>query len=101
MSRCEYPAVIIQDAGDLPGDGFDVVFPDLPGCVSSGRSLDEAARSAAEALSMHLQAMIEAGEAIPSPGRSNDVPDWLACQPVTVVASILVPVEISAAVRSA
>lgn len=50
---------------------YGVDFPDLPGCVAAGRSLEEAHRKAAEALSLHLEGMLEHGEEIPAP-RSLD-----------------------------
>jgi predicted RNase H-like HicB family nuclease len=46
---------------------FGVSFPDFPGCITAGRTLDEAHRMAAEALSLHIEGMIEDGEAIPEP----------------------------------
>ena len=44
---------------------FGVSFPDFPGCVTAGKTLDEARRMAAEALSLHIQGMMEDGEAMP------------------------------------
>jgi predicted RNase H-like HicB family nuclease len=46
---------------------FGVSFPDFPGCVTAGKTLDEARRLAAEALSLHIEGMMEDGEAIPEP----------------------------------
>jgi predicted RNase H-like HicB family nuclease len=46
---------------------FGVSFPDFPGCVTAGRTLDEARRLAPEALTLHLHGMIEDGEPIPEP----------------------------------
>jgi len=46
---------------------FGVSFPDFPGCVTAGRTLEEAHRMAAEALSIHIAGMIEDGEVIPEP----------------------------------
>ena len=46
---------------------FGVCFPDLPGCVTAGATLDEARDMAAEALALHLEGMAEDGEAIPEP----------------------------------
>jgi len=46
---------------------FGVSFPDFPGCVTAGRTLEEAHRMAAEALALHIAGMIEDGEAIPEP----------------------------------
>ena len=44
---------------------FGVSFPDFPGCVTAGKTLDEARRMAVEALSLHFRGMVEGGEAIP------------------------------------
>ena len=45
--------------------GYSVDFPDLPGCVSAGDSLEEALAMAREALSLHLFGMAEDGDSIP------------------------------------
>ena len=52
---------------------FGVFFPDFPGCITAGETLDEAYRMAAEALALHLQGMAEDGEAIPEPSRLEDI----------------------------
>jgi predicted RNase H-like HicB family nuclease len=46
---------------------FGVSFPDFPGCVTAGKTLEEARRMAAEALALHVEGMIEEGEAVPEP----------------------------------
>ncbi len=46
---------------------FGVRFPDFPGCVTAGKTLEEARRMAVEALSLHIKGMKEDGEAIPEP----------------------------------
>ena len=46
---------------------FGVSFPDFPGCVTAGRTLDEARRLAPEALKLHMQGMLADGEAVPEP----------------------------------
>jgi predicted RNase H-like HicB family nuclease len=46
---------------------YGVSFPDFPGCVTAGRTLEEARRMAAEALTFHIEGMIEDGETIPDP----------------------------------
>ncbi len=52
---------------------FGVSFPDFPGCITAGRTLEEARRRAAEALSFHIAGMIEDGEKIPNPSTVDDV----------------------------
>jgi predicted RNase H-like HicB family nuclease len=95
VARCYFPAVVIQDLADGPGDGFDVVFPDFPGCVSSGESPDEAARAAVTALSLHIQAMQAAGEAIPVASARGTTPEWLKHEPVKVISFIVLPVDMT------
>jgi predicted RNase H-like HicB family nuclease len=46
---------------------FGVVVPDLPGCFSAGDSLDEALSGAEEAAAAWIDAMLDAGGAIPRP----------------------------------
>ncbi len=43
-------------------------MPDLPGCFSAGRTIDEALEMAKEAIELHLEGLIEAGQATPEPG---------------------------------
>ncbi len=50
-----------------PGSDYGVDFPDFPGCVTAGQTLDEARRMASEALLFHIEGMIEDGEPIPGP----------------------------------
>ena len=52
--------------------GFGVFFPDVPGCVSAGRTEQEVFANAEEALSGHLAEMVRAGESLPR--RSDDIP---------------------------
>lgn len=52
---------------------FGVSFPDLPGCVSVGATLEEARINAEEALRLHVDGMIEDGEPIPAPSALDEV----------------------------
>lgn len=58
-----YIALIHKDADS----DFGVSFPDLPGCVTAGKTLDEARGLAGEALAFHLEGMAEDGVAAPEP----------------------------------
>lgn len=49
------------------GGGFGVDFPDFPGCISTGSTIEKARVAAREALEMHICGMIEDSEALPSP----------------------------------
>lgn len=41
--------------------------PDLPGCITTGATLEETKRNMREAMALHLEAMREVGEAVPPP----------------------------------
>ena len=46
--------------------GYAAYQPDLPGCVSTGRTLEDTARNIEEAIAGHLAVMREHSGAIPS-----------------------------------
>ena len=50
-----------------PGSDFGVDFPDFPGCVTAGTTLDEARQMAQEALELHVAGMLEDEEPLPAP----------------------------------
>lgn len=58
-----YPVVLHKDKRSAYG----VTVPDLPGCFSAGASIDEALANAKEAIELHLEGIVEDGEAIPAP----------------------------------
>jgi predicted RNase H-like HicB family nuclease len=73
-----YRAIAYQAPGDGPADGWDVVFPELPGCVSQGDSVEEALRNAVEAIALHLEGMVSEGLDLPeSSALSAPLPKWL------------------------
>jgi predicted RNase H-like HicB family nuclease len=49
------------------GTSYGVSFPDVPGCISAGDTLEEALANAGEALAAHLALMRNDGDTIPSP----------------------------------
>ena len=90
-----YPAVAYQAPGDGPADGWDVVFPDLSGCVSQGDSAEDALRNAVEALALHIEGMVAEGLDLPAPsGLSAPLPDWLSESEMADRAPALLPVEV-------
>jgi predicted RNase H-like HicB family nuclease len=54
------------------GTEYGVEFPDFPGCITAGESLDEALANAAEALAGHIAVMRENDEPIPEPSDLDD-----------------------------
>ncbi len=58
-----YIAYVRKDADS----DYGVEFPDVPGCITAGRTLDEARAMAAESLAGHLAVLEEEGHAVAAP----------------------------------
>ena len=67
--RLPYRMEIIPDANE---GGFAVKFPELPGCLTCGDTLEEAVRNAEECKREWLTAAIEDGTPIPEPATEED-----------------------------
>ncbi len=65
----DYIAIIHKEADSQ----FGVSFPDFPGCVTAGRTLEDAKDMAIEALAFHIEGMIEDKDTIPAPSPLDDV----------------------------
>jgi predicted RNase H-like HicB family nuclease len=50
-----------------PDRDYGVSFPEFPGVITAGSTLDEARALAEEALGFHIEGLAEHGEAIPEP----------------------------------
>ncbi|MGA8706827.1 MAG: type II toxin-antitoxin system HicB family antitoxin [Steroidobacteraceae bacterium] len=56
-------AVVIEPAGV----NFSTYAPDLPGCIATGATIEEAEQNIREAIAFHLDGMREDGTPIPPP----------------------------------
>ena len=56
-------AIVIENAGS----NYSAYVPDLPGCVATGETVEEAEREIRQAIEFHLEGMREDGTPIPSP----------------------------------
>ena len=56
-------AVIFEQAQN----NWAAYVPDLPGCITTGKTLAEAERNIREAIAGHLTTLREFGEAVPPP----------------------------------
>ncbi|MCC6680362.1 MAG: type II toxin-antitoxin system HicB family antitoxin [Phycisphaeraceae bacterium] len=63
MNEQDYVAVF-EKAQD---GSYSVYVPDLPGCTSSGDTLEEAERMIREAILAHVESLREHGDPIPPP----------------------------------
>jgi predicted RNase H-like HicB family nuclease len=57
------------------GSDYGVEFPDVPGCVTAGRTVDEARAMAAEALAGHIAILESDGEPVPVPSTMEVLKD--------------------------
>ena len=56
-------AVVIEQGEN----NFSAYVPDLPGCVTTGRTHEEVEHNIREAIELHLEGLREDGEPIPEP----------------------------------
>ena len=49
-----------------PEGGYTVIIPALPGCVTYGETIEEAAHAAKEAIESYLGSLAKDGEAVPT-----------------------------------
>jgi len=79
-----YIAIVHKD----PESDFGVSFPDFPGCITAGKNIDEAKDMAQEALTLHIQGMIEDGDQLPAPSKLEEImadPDFAEAAAYLVV----------------
>lgn len=60
----EYKYTIILDP-DPEESGYTVTVPSLPGCVTQGKTLEEAIAMAKDAIRLFIETLIEKGEPVP------------------------------------
>ena len=58
----EYTIVIEKAPGN-----YSAYVPDLPGCVATGATREEAIREIETAIVLHIESLREHGEAVPAP----------------------------------
>jgi predicted RNase H-like HicB family nuclease len=56
-------AVVVEEGPN----NYSAHVPDLPGCISTGKTLDEIKANIREAIELHLEGMMEDGLPIPEP----------------------------------
>lgn len=62
-------AIIHKD----PGSAYGVSFPDLPGCISTGDTEQEALTNAAAAVAFHVEHLRDHGDSVPVPRALDQV----------------------------
>lgn len=68
MNAPKYP-IEVRPLTKAEGGGFLVVFPDLPGCMADGETLEEALAEAVDAEKSYLRTSAEFGDPVPPSGK--------------------------------
>lgn len=55
------------------GGGYFIEFPDLPGCMSDGETIEETIKNGEDAVKCWIEAAKEIGRKIPNPGEYENV----------------------------
>ena len=63
--------VVIEPAEDASGYGAYV--PDLPGCVATGRTRDEAAERIRRSIPLHIASLRAHGQVVPKPAAKAEL----------------------------
>ena len=77
-----YPVLIDGEPG-----GYGVVFPDLPGCVAMGTTMEESLGNAEESLRDWIESMESHGQVVPKPSNPQSiyVPDGSSLESVSQI----------------
>ena len=85
MQTWAFPVVIEQHGAD----DFVATFPDIPGAVTGGGTLDAVRINAADALEEAILHLMSQGEAIPAPRAAGAGEELVLLDPVTAARAIL------------
>jgi len=84
-----FPIAVHKDEGTIYG----VSVPDLPGCFSSGKTFDQAIESAKEAITAHIETLLELGETVDV--KATDIEDHIANPEYTGAIWAVIDVDLS------
>jgi len=80
----EYP-FIIRPLSNEEGGGYLIEFPDLPGCMSDGETIDEAVKNGENAIQAWMEAAKQMNRPIPHPRKlENQSGKWVQRVPKSI-----------------
>jgi antitoxin HicB len=68
--QIQYPFEI-RPLSEEEGGGYLIIFPDLPGCMSDGETIEEAIMNGIDAVTSWVETTKEFNDPIPAPGSSQ------------------------------
>lgn len=69
----EYPFELLPDPFD---GGYVIKYPDLPGCISQGETIEEAFKMGLEAKRIWIESELEDNKTIPLPSYDKSIPPY-------------------------
>lgn len=91
-----YLVVIEKGLNSRGIETFSAFSPDVPGCVTTGKTREEVERRMREALEFHLEGILEDNDPIPEPHASPSDPD-IAGDPNLIPTYMDIPIPRKAA----
>ena len=72
MSLCEADFIALKNMRyavvvERAGDNYSTYAPDLPGCIATGNTVEEAEQEIREAIKLHIDGLREDGLPVPAP----------------------------------
>src|SRR5476649_2027509 len=84
MNQTDYPFAI-RPLTQAEGGGYLIEFPDLPGCMSDGETIDEAIANGQDAIAAWIEAAKDMDKPIPKPGElENQSGKWVQRVPKSI-----------------
>lgn len=84
LTEFSYPFTI-RHLTKEDGGGYLIEFPDLPGCMSDGETIDEAIENGQDAIRAWIEAAKETNNKIPKPGElENQSGKWVQRVPKSI-----------------
>lgn len=56
-------------------DSYGAYVPDLPGCIAAAGSRDEVLRLIQQAVELHIEGLVAAGDPVPAPSSQGELID--------------------------
>lgn len=88
MKHNDYP-FIIRPLSNADGGGIFIEYPDLPGCISDGETIEAAINNGQDAVTCWLQAAKESGRIIPKPSEELPSGKWVQRVPKSLHAKLI------------